>query len=339
MLDLIGNPRLLTVSVAVICILIFITQLGGGIGGVCLYPARIVSRFEIYRLVTFPYFHAGFIHILFNMIAWIYLGKEFERMMGTLGAAYSILVLFVPLSAILHCTAAFLLDALAGTRFRYECAIGISGVLFSILVFNLQMSGTTSVSFFGMINIPSRWYPWILALLLQLISSRLSLLGHLSGIVLGYALAYGWLSNFSPSEFKLQDIEENMGFISWPLWQSVPSAMGISFGGGGNLPQTSNSDRPFAERFQSAWEGLKSWFSWGNSSGSSNEPFTGEGRTLGGGSPRAPGGRVPPTSRLLQESNKPRPAVENGGPSTAETSETRADKAPDDGPSLTTEPV
>lgn len=305
MLDVLGNPPLLTVLIAATCILIFVFQISAdNPSAICLLPSLVVSKFQVYRIFTFPFFHAGFMHIFFNIIAWVMLAKDFERSLGTLPASYAVFILFIPLTAIFHMCVAFLLDGLAGTAFRNDCAVGISGVLFAILVVNIEASGTPAISFFGCFNIPSRWYPWILALLLQLISPALSFLGHLSGIVLGYALALGYLRGISPPDSKLEQIEENLGLIRWPLWQPVPVSF-FSSGGMFALPQTNaQSGGSFSERVQGAWRRVTSWFSRSPETTSTAGPFAGQGRALGGDVSDPPAGRVPPTSRLLREAEE-----------------------------------
>lgn len=304
MLDLLGNPPLLTTTVTIVCTILFLFQVASTeIGSVCFLPSLVVTRFQIYRVFTYPFFHANFFHILFNLIAWVVMVKEFERDVGTLGAIYTIFVLFLPFASILHGSAAYLLDMLARTTARNECCIGLSGILFAVLVVNIESSGASSVSFFGLFSIPSRWYPWILALILQLLSPRLSFFGHISGIVVGYALVLGYFTRLTPSDYKLMEIEEALGLYRLPLWQSVQHASGLGIGVPSGLPRTSDGDdTPYSARLQRFWQKITSWFS-GRSTAQdeSAQPFVGRGHVLGGGNQSSPVGRVPPSSRLLVE--------------------------------------
>lgn len=301
MLHLIGNPPLLTLLIATVCILIFITQLKQAhLSSVCLLPSRLVSRLELYRIFTFPFFHVGFLHILFNMIAWISLANSFERSMGTFASIYTVFLLLIPLSALLHVFIAFILDALASTNFRNECAVGLSGLLFSVIVVNIQQSGVSSVSFFGFFNISSRWYPWVLAAILQLFAPNLSLLGHTSGIIMGYVLSYGYLTPITPSDYKLSDIEETFGLTDWPLWQPVPSLMSGMYSNSYSLPQNGTSQMSFSERCQAAWNHITSYFSRSGSLDGVTPSFRGQGRVLRGDTPMSSVACVPASSRLLQ---------------------------------------
>lgn len=304
MLDFLGNPPLLTLSVALMCLFLYIIQMSNSFtGSVCLQPVAVLTRFQLYRIFTYPFFHGGFFHILFNMIAWFFLGKDFERSIGTLPATYNILIVIIPFSAILHSVTAFLFDSLAGTALRFECAIGLSGVLFAILVYNIKQVGAQSVSLFGFFDVPSRWYPWVLALILQFLSPGLSFLGHCSGIVLGYAVYNGYFEAITPSYRKMLELEDSYRLNSWPLWISPPSIFG-SYWSSPSLPLTSSASGPsFTERMQGAWRGMTSWFSSNSTESDAAQPIEGGGQPLGS-TPARPTGRVPPNSRLLQAAER-----------------------------------
>lgn len=313
MLEAIGSPRLLTLVVAGVCLILFLAQVSRSrLGAICLAPDRIVTRFEVYRIFTAPFFHGGFFHILFNTIAWMIIGRDYERATGTLAATYSIFVLLIPLIAVVHCATAYLIDALARTSFRHECAVGISGVLFALLVVNVELSPGSSVNVFGLFSMPKLWYPLALALVLQLLSPGLSLLGHLSGIALGYALVYGYLQRLSPSDYKLEDFEISTGLSSVPLWQPLTTSTGMPVAGRSALPETSETsgEASFSGGLQAGWSRMTSWFSRDSSTGTA-QPFSGHGQTLGGGGSPTTAGRVPPNSRLIQEAesqSKPKPS-------------------------------
>lgn len=312
MLAAIGNPRILTLLVASVCILLFFLRIASSnIGAVCLIPSRVITQFEIYRIFTGPFFHGGFFHILLNVIAWMFIGRDYEKATGTLPFAYSVFVLLIPFISVLHCCAAYLIDALGGTHSRIQCTIGISGVLFALLVVNIEAAAVPSISVCGLCSLPSRWYPWLLALVLQLFSPNLSLLGHLSGIVLGYALAFGYLQKLTPSEPRFATIEDSLGLTSIPLWLPTTAASNIGTMGRALLPQTSHSqDSSFSERVRARWSGMTSWFS--RSTEPDSQSFSDRGRTLTRESGTSPMGRVPPTSRLLQEAENKRKQYQAG---------------------------
>ncbi len=48
-----------------------------------LVPADVVRRFYVWQLVTYLFLHGGFFHILFNMLALWFFGKDLEDIWGT----------------------------------------------------------------------------------------------------------------------------------------------------------------------------------------------------------------------------------------------------------------
>ena len=48
-----------------------------------LVPADVVTRFYVWQLVTYLFLHGGFFHILFNMLALWFFGKDLEDIWGT----------------------------------------------------------------------------------------------------------------------------------------------------------------------------------------------------------------------------------------------------------------
>ena len=48
-----------------------------------LVPADVVTRFYVWQLVTYLFLHGGFFHVLFNMLALWFFGKDLEDIWGT----------------------------------------------------------------------------------------------------------------------------------------------------------------------------------------------------------------------------------------------------------------
>lgn len=83
---------------------------------------------------------------MFNMLALVPLGSELERFMGSVRLLY-IMMLLAMSNAILHLLIAFLVAHNPFHPFEYlmnECAIGFSGILFSLIVIETSMSGAQS---------------------------------------------------------------------------------------------------------------------------------------------------------------------------------------------------
>ena len=105
--------------------------------------------FTVYRIYTSIFFHGSLLHILFNMLALVPLGSELERIMGSVRMLY-ITILLATSNAIFHLLIALLAAHSPFHSFQYlmdECAIGFSGIIFSLIVIETSLSGTQSRRF------------------------------------------------------------------------------------------------------------------------------------------------------------------------------------------------
>ncbi|CAN8076078.1 unnamed protein product, partial [Agarophyton chilense] len=254
--------RLVTIVVPAACVLLFVLPppLRPELSLVCLQPRRVVSQLELHRLFTFAFFHVGPLHLLLNVAAWWLLAAPFEAAVHSLSVLF-VLVLLLPLAALLHTALAFFVDALAATHLRDECAVGLSGALFSLLVLNLHAAAAASVSVFGMFDLPSAWYPVLLAGFLQLISPALSLLGHLSGILVAHALTRGYLSFLTPSDHSLQRVEHALQLARLARWKPDPALATLFYGTAALLPSRVPPDRPSPSLFQRCTSAVSRLFS------------------------------------------------------------------------------
>ncbi|PWZ54115.1 Rhomboid-like protein 15 [Zea mays] len=156
---------------------------------ICFLPSAVASHFQVYRFYTSVLFHGSLLHVLFNMLALVPLGTELERIMGSVRLLF-LMLLLATTNAILHLTIAFLVaynPLYHVPNLVNECSIGFSGVIFSMIVIETSLSGVQSRSVFGLFNVPAKWYAWILLVLFQFLASNVSLLGHLCGILSGFA--------------------------------------------------------------------------------------------------------------------------------------------------------
>lgn len=301
---MLSAPPLFTAVVGGLCIGVFFSELlhyAPSNLAVCLSPAAVLTRGQVYRIVVAPFFHTGILHILFNMVTFYFVGAQVENEIGTLAMTYTMLVIIIPLAGVIHTLLSYCIDALSGLHFRNDCAVGLSGALFSLIVLAVEMSGASSISFFGFFTLPARVYPWFLLVVLSLISPGLSFLGHLSGVLVGYAIFERVLSAILPSDSRLVSIESSLGLASLPLYRANPVGMAgfSSYMPSRDTLPTSTQDAQGGSSpsnvLRSMADVVKAWVS-GLSSRTSNtqtNPFPGEGQRVG----RRTG--VPSTSRLL----------------------------------------
>lgn len=110
-------------------------------------------RFAVYRIYTSVIFHGSLLHVLFNMLALVPLGSELERVMGSIRLSY-ITILLATSNAILHLFIALLAANNPFYLVQYlmnECAIGFSGILFSMIVIETSLSGAQHRRFVNML--------------------------------------------------------------------------------------------------------------------------------------------------------------------------------------------
>ncbi|PKI42924.1 hypothetical protein CRG98_036722 [Punica granatum] len=182
----------LTSAIVIICGVIYLVCLLTGYDSfeeICFWPLAVIHKFQVYRIYTSVIFHGSLLHVMFNMLALVPLGSELERLMGSVRLLY-IMILLAISNAFLHLLIAFLVAHNPFHPSQYlmnECAIGFSGILFSLIVIETSLSGAQSRSIFGLFNVPAKWYPWILLVIFQVLMSNVSLLGHLCGILSGFA--------------------------------------------------------------------------------------------------------------------------------------------------------
>ena len=89
-------------------------------------PALVTGRLYIWQFATYMFTHAGFSHILFNMLGLFFFGNQVERRMGS-----SEFLLFYMLSGILAGVFSFLVYILTGST--SVILLGASGAVFAVL--------------------------------------------------------------------------------------------------------------------------------------------------------------------------------------------------------------
>ncbi|XP_058085056.1 rhomboid-like protein 15 isoform X2 [Magnolia sinica] len=283
-----GGVPFITSGVVIVCGIIYLVCLLVGYDSfleICFLPSAVISRFQVYRIYTSILFHGSLLHVLFNMMALVPLGSELERITGSIRLLHLTLLLATS-NAIFH-----LLIALVAAHnplrpyphFMNECGIGFSGILFSMIVIETSLSGIQSRSVFGLFSVPAKWYAWILLIVFQLLMTNVSLLGHLCGILSGFAYTNGFFNYLLPGSSFYSSMES-----SSMLSACVRRPGYILCTGGtpyGLLP-TRSSASPTSSGLVSGniWRNLTSWMPQRETmadQSSQDSRFPGRGRTLG----------------------------------------------------------
>ncbi|XP_028549258.1 rhomboid-like protein 15 isoform X2 [Dendrobium catenatum] len=219
------------------------------------------------------------------MLALVPLGTELERIMGSVRLLY-LMVLLATSNAIFHLIIALIVahNPLHSYPFlMHECAIGFSGIIFSMIVIETSLSGIQTRSVFGLFNVPAKWYAWILLVLFQLLATNVSLLGHLCGILSGFAYSYGLFNYLLPGSSFYGAIESS-SFLSACIRRPgfILCSGGATYG---NLPTHLNSNTASSGLVsENLWRNITSWMPQRETT--TNQPaqdsrFPGRARTLG----------------------------------------------------------
>jgi|EP00945_MAST-04E_sp_MAST-4E-sp1_P002949 membrane associated rhomboid family serine protease len=189
-------------------------------------PLAVYSNHEFYRIVSGSFFHAGLMHIGFNMMSLLTLGEAVERILGTFRFVFYTFVT-VMLSNFLYLAVCIALGTFYERSWWYYNSVGFSGVLFAYATIESFLSPFPTRNFFGC-TVPSKWYPWILLGGLQILMPNISFLGHLAGLVLGVCYVYGLLEWTIPSNEYIKTLEgkhRNFALLQSTRYVNAPETM------------------------------------------------------------------------------------------------------------------
>ena len=125
-------------------------------------PQLILYHGQIYRIVTGTIFHSNILHILMNMMSSFTLCTLLEQQIGTFRLLYTI-VLSMIVTSFLSLSTAFVLSSIFQyNSLMFQHSIGFSGILFHLSVLECHIHPNIRRNLFGMFEIPSYLYPWVL---------------------------------------------------------------------------------------------------------------------------------------------------------------------------------
>ena len=165
----------------------------------------VVTQFHLWRPVTYLFLHAGFLHIIFNMLALWMFGVELERLWGTrfflkyyfvtgIGAAGTMMFMALPWEwAFPFGWVQSLTESM-----RYSNTVGASGSIYGLLLaYALYFPDRPLFMFPIPIPIKAKYFVMILAGIALLSSMAANQGGvanvaHLGGLVVGYFYLKLW---------------------------------------------------------------------------------------------------------------------------------------------------
>nr|AIY60768.1 rhomboid protein Cabca_RBL13 [Cabomba caroliniana] len=153
-----------------------------------------------WRIITSAFSHISVVHLIFNMSALWSLGViEKLRHIG-LGMEFYLhyTLVLVVLSGIL----VLLLYHILVQRFKLEyfrrvTAVGYSCVVFGWMTILATKQPSSKLDLFGFLSLPISFAPFESLVFTSIIVPRASFIGHLSGIVVGYSIAWGLINGMN----------------------------------------------------------------------------------------------------------------------------------------------
>ncbi|KAJ6126694.1 Gaa1-like protein [Penicillium sp. IBT 18751x] len=168
----------------------------------------LINLGTMYRLNTFPIIHTGFFHAALNALALTPLLERFEAEHGTLT---SIALFIGPLSTF---PAGLYLLFEKAILHRNTPVIGASVWVFLLLGSEAIRTYKTNPHFsLGPYKIPTWTSPLFACVVLSILVSNVSFLGHLCAIAVGYLFGLGYLKVFVPPEKVLRWIEGKLNLL------------------------------------------------------------------------------------------------------------------------------
>ncbi len=191
----VGLKWLLIVNVVVFVLSILSDRIVGPfLDNFTLVPAQVVQTFAIWQLVTYMFLHAGFGHILWNMLALWMFGAEIERLWGTA----KFLRFYFTCGICAALTVVVCAYIFGGIEVR---TLGASGAIYGVLAAYGLMFPEQTVLFGFLIPMKSKYFVMIIGAIVFLQSymatvggsrgSSVAVVAHLGGLVAGYLLLRG----------------------------------------------------------------------------------------------------------------------------------------------------
>ncbi|XP_038672160.1 rhomboid-related protein 4 isoform X2 [Scyliorhinus canicula] len=160
----------------------------------CISVDKIWNGQDWGRLLYSVFHHADDWHLYFNMVSLLYKGINLEERLGTRWFAY-ILSVFSAMTGVVYLVLEMLLaEVMKDNSYKFQCAVGFSGVLFALKVVNNYDSPGTTTYVMGF-PVQKQYACWAELVVIHLIAPGSSFVGHLSGILVGLLYTKGPLKN------------------------------------------------------------------------------------------------------------------------------------------------
>lgn len=147
-----------------------------------------------WRIITSAFSHISVLHLVFNMSALWSLGVVEQLGHIGLGVEYYLhytLVLVILSGFLVLGMYHVLIQRFKIEYFRRVTAVGYSCVVFGWMTILSVKQPSSKLELFGFLSLPISFAPFESLIFTSIIVPQASFLGHLSGIIVGYAIAWG----------------------------------------------------------------------------------------------------------------------------------------------------
>ncbi|KAG0476725.1 hypothetical protein HPP92_013566 [Vanilla planifolia] len=147
-----------------------------------------------WRIITSAFSHINILHLIFNMSALWSLGmvEQLEHLgLGIYFYLHYTLVLLVLSGLLVLGVYHVLIQKFKLEYFRRVTAVGYSCVVFGWMTILAVKQPSTKLNLFGILSLPISFAPFESLIFTSIIVPQASFIGHLSGIVVGYAVGWG----------------------------------------------------------------------------------------------------------------------------------------------------
>ena len=179
-------------SVIGVCSLIWylIQKRGVGYADVGLSYEAAMEGGQYWRIITSAFSHVSVVHLVFNMSALWSLGAV-EQLLGFQYYLHYTVVLVVLSGLLVLGTYHVMIQRFKVEYFRRVTAVGYSCVVFGWMTILAAKQPSSKLNLFGVLSLPISFAPFESLIFTSIMVPQASFIGHLSGIVVGYAIAWG----------------------------------------------------------------------------------------------------------------------------------------------------
>lgn len=147
-----------------------------------------------WRLITSAFSHISVVHLVFNMSALWSLGVVEQLSHIGLGVQFYLhytLVLIILSGLLVLAAYHVLIQKFKIEYFRRVTAVGYSCVVFGWMTILAVKQPSAKLNLFGVLSLPISFAPFESLIFTSIIVPQASFVGHLSGIIVGYLIAWG----------------------------------------------------------------------------------------------------------------------------------------------------